>query len=635
MNVDLVQLEVIATFHGDPVKDLTREEFEILENGKAQTITHFSLQGDTVPSPAGEPRDAVPTRAAAAVRPEQTLRATAVIVDDIGLSDQSFLSVREALDKAAERLLGPGDLVAVFTTSGRLGALERFTADPRMLRAAIGKLRSAPNHRGSILEGGFSAGCMKEGDREDYYSRLSLAVYRRVVDLLRKLPGYRSILLFSEGMPIIGEPDAPAGRQPARCAWNSSVVNDALLDLYNSFVRHADRSGVAVNTIDPRGLIATFDTAESPSDKGRAGRESALLVSQSQLADIARKTGGVAVTNDNDLSGAVARIRKTEQVYYLIAYKPAQPPAETKDASPPFRRLAVRVRRPGITVRFHSALYENVPRQPAGRPEAAAAAVLSPFTQSDVRLRLASRFWNPGPERKPLLDTILLIDARDLDFRIASDGRRKAVFDLTAVIFGAGPKPVDTVEKGYTVSLTERGYREALDEGLVQRFQLPLSRPGAYQIRAAVLDRETGRMGSAGEFVEIPDVNRGALALSGIVLKRDGGEDAADTALRFHRGEKVDYACQVFNPRPAKSGSVRVRIRPALYFDGKLSGSGEPVLAQSETRPGREPLLSTGDFRLGQHLAPGEYTLLLTAVDENAPEKNARAAQSVDFEVVE
>jgi hypothetical protein len=97
----------------------------------------------------------------------------------------------------------------------------------------------------------------------------------------------------------------------------------------------------------------------------------------------------------------------------------------------------------------------------------------------------------------------------------------------------------------------------------------------------------------------------------------------------------VEYACHVFNPRPAKSGSVHVRIRPALYLDGKLIGSGEPILAQSETRPGREPLLSTGDFRLGQHLAPGEYTLRLTAVDENAPEKNATAAQSVDFEVVE
>ncbi len=120
--------------------------------------------------------------------------------------------------------------MAIVTTSGRLDALERLTADKRVLRAAVDKFRSLPSRRPSVGDNDFTCawhsykadgggsgiqdedgwlasapcfGCPKELDpqlelqndhRSAYYSLLSVAALRRVIDGLRELPGRRSIL---------------------------------------------------------------------------------------------------------------------------------------------------------------------------------------------------------------------------------------------------------------------------------------------------------------------------------------------------------------------------------------------------------------------------------------------------------
>ncbi|MDR3718565.1 MAG: VWA domain-containing protein [Bryobacteraceae bacterium] len=666
INVDLVQMDVVVSdAKGNHVTDLKPEEFEILENGKPQRITNFSFLSDeragaVATAPDAKDKKAPPVPPARITAGEAS-RTIAVVIDDLGVGEQSFMAIHAALEKFIDQQVGPRDLVAIITTSGRLGALQSLTSDKRLLRAALNKFRSIPNHRVGVLDDDFTcvygglgaAGPAAPSDedayliwkiaqgspprykgedpllelendhRSVYYGLLSLSTFRRVVDGLRELPGRRSILLFTEGLPLVR-------------AHGRGEVNTQITDGYEALLNHANRSGIAVNTIDPRGLIATFETAESESPECSEAQMSELNLTQLQLSDMAKRTGGISMYNDNDIAGAMARVMNDQLGYYLIAYKPP----ETVKGQQEFRKIAVRATRPGVKVRYHNSLYTQEPEQAqaAHAGNRLVAAVESPFAVSDVRLRCASRFWDAGTGAGSVLDTLLEIDARDLTFHTDSDGRRTATFEILAETYGSTAKPLDTFEKSYTMSFTERAYQRALREGLVQKLELRVKQAGAYQIRGAVRDHESGRVGSASEFVEVPDLSKGKLALSGIALGGANGDPHSTEAthrLRFRAGETVLYAYQVLNAKPAADGSTNVELRATLYHDGKALGTSAPMAIDPKDQTDAKRLVVNNDFRLGKQLAPGDYMLQVTAVDKNAPEKRSTASQTADFEVVE
>jgi VWFA-related protein len=670
VTVDLVQVDVIVTDQeGRHVTDLTPEDFEILENGKPQRITNFSfIPGERrgVPAatsalPANRKDVLSPPAAAARIAPGHVDRTIAVVVDDLGLSQESFANIRGALERLVDQPAEPGDLIAIITTSGRLGAPQQLTADKRLLHAAVAKLRSIPNHRPGVEDNDFTcvwfnhrfqgqstAGIQDEDlwlgsqicrscppgmdpqqelindRRSDYYGRLSIAALRRVVDGLRELPGRKSILLFSEGIPLVR-------------AEGLGDVNESLKDAYDAFLMHADRSGVAVSTIDPRGLIpasAAAESGHSPNDECAEARQIELVNTQLELAEMARRTGGISVKDDNDFPGAIDRVMNDQLGYYLIGYKPSEHPAKAGHHSPQFRKMSIRVARPGLTVRFHSSLYEEEEDKPS--PEDGirrlAAAVASPFAIPNIHVKISSRFWDAGAPAGSILDTTLQIDARDLVFSTESDGRHKASFDILAFIYGAESKPLDTFNKTYAVSLTADAYQKALADGMVQHLEMAVKRPGAYQVRGAVRDREDNRFGSASDFVEVPDLTHGELVLSGIALSASPG---ASSLVRYHPGQTVFYACQVLNAQPGLDGSLHVEVRATLFRDRQALGSSKPTVVDEKGQPDRRRLVVTGNFQLGKQLHPGTYTLQVTSVDRNAPASRGTASQSIDFEVTE
>ncbi len=151
---------------GRPSGDgLTAEDFELSEDGRAQTITNFSYvdtaaEGAASSSKpaAGSPRDAkADARANAAkgavplpparVRPEAARRRFAFVVDDLGLSFQATAYVRNFLKDFARKRMRPGDLVAVVRTSAGVGALQQFTGDPLLVERAIELIRFRPGFR--------------------------------------------------------------------------------------------------------------------------------------------------------------------------------------------------------------------------------------------------------------------------------------------------------------------------------------------------------------------------------------------------------------------------------------------------------------------------------------------------------
>jgi hypothetical protein len=251
------------------------------------------------------------------------------------------------------------------------------------------------------------------------------------------------------------------------------------------------------------------------------------------------------------------------------------------------------------------------------------------------------------------------IDARDLTFAEMPNGDRKANLQTVALLLDAGGKAVGQTGRADTVLLRPELFAQVLRAGLVFSVDLPLTKPGVFQVRAAVSDTASRRMGSASDVVEVPDLGEGRLALSGIVMSAveqtrpaQEGEDAVATAeskgtlsvsgdsdgtpavRRFRPGAQVAYALGVYNARPdPSSGQPNVEVQASLYRDDMIVAALPAVPAKVSGVGDPRRLATAGVVRLAPTMEPGYYTLAVTVTDRLARKKDAMAVQWTDFEV--
>src|SRR6185369_9726005 len=140
----------------------------------------------------------------------------------------------------------------------------------------------------------------------------------------------------------------------------------------------------------------------------------------------------------------------------------------------------------------------------------------SPFMAQDIEVDMTS-FFVDDTAGGSLVRSFVYIDPKNLTFT-AVNGRQQGSIELHGVVFGDNGRIEYQLKRGATVSLTEAEYQQAMANGIALSIDMPVRRPGAYQARLAVRDRPTSRMGSAGQFVVIPDLKNKKLAVSGIVL---------------------------------------------------------------------------------------------------------------------
>ncbi len=218
--------------------------------------------------------------------------------------------------------------------------------------------------------------------------------------------------------------------------------------------------------------------------------------------------------------------------YYLLGY---HPDASTFDVNgrPKFHSVKVKLLRAGLEVRSRSGFFGRSDLlhepKPQGRQAEIAAALSSPFGANGIHVRLTT-LYAQSPNAGAFVNAMLYIDTKDLTFADQPDGWHKAVFEVVAVTFDANGQPVDSSGKTYTVQLKDTAYENSLKTGLIYTMQHPVKKPGAYQMRVALRDEDSNQVGSASEFIEVPDVSKGKLALSSLILRKYVPEQAAGTA---------------------------------------------------------------------------------------------------------
>lgn len=700
---NLVQFDAVVTNkNGKRVTDLRAEDFEVLVDGKRQEIANFAYisnaTGEAVaPPPAGKrsPVDTTapplpPTR----LRPEQARRTIALVVDDLGTSFESTHYVREALKKFVDQQMQPGDLAAIIRTSAGVGALQQFTTDKRMLYAAIERVRWNPSGRAGVSAfaaiapdplaqarqqtpgaGGGAGGDDASGGsgansgansgaggvdefREEIFSVGTLGALNYVIRGLKELPGRKSVIMFSDGFSIVNK-DEPG-------------FNQRILESLRRLTDLANRASVVVYTVDARGLqtvglTAADDTSGMTSaqiEQSLSDRRNALFDTQDGMNYLSQQTGGFLIKNSNDLAGGVRKVLEDQQGYYLIGFKPSEDIFDAARGRVRFNKLQVKLARAGLRVRTRGGFYgfdeEDARPVRRTRGEQLMAALTSPFSAGEVPVRLTSLYGNEG-EKADFLNSLLYIDVSNFKFEEEPDGWRKAVFDVVALTFGADGKVIQELDRTETVRARGDALEAMLRGGLIYTMKVPVKKSGAYQLRVAVRDTKSERVGAASQFVEIPNLKKNRLTLSGVIMQGvapnnapaagqttappdatgAGQQPTADpmsaaAVRRFKQNSQADFFYFIYNAKldPAtRRPQLTTQFR--LFRDGKIVHTGAVVPFDPGQQSSMSHLQTGTRIRFNTGIPPGEYILQVIVTDALVKDKkHSTATQWIDFEVV-
>jgi len=357
--------------------------------------------------------------------------------------------------------------------------------------------------------------------------------------------------------------------------------------------------------------------------------------------------------DSNDLDAGILRALQDLSGYYLLGYKPEESSFDLDSGKRRFHRIQVKVKTAGLQVRSRSG-YMGISEQEAWptyrtTAEQLSAALNSPFYTGSLNLRLTCLFAE-DEKTGAAIRMLLQVDAHDLTFSEEPDGTRKVVVDVAAFAIGEQGAVAGSSDRNFVIRLSPREYQQASSGGLVYKLNVPLEKPGAYQMRVAVRDAGSGRIGSASQFIEVPDVRQRHIALSGIVMNGAHANDSYDedaankgyeiaqpgtAAIRiFHAGEKVSFAYVIFDARPdSKTGHAQVQTQFSLYRNGRPVYTSPATPLKTEQQADFSRLVASGTLTLGTELEPGEYVFQAVARDPLAPQRYQTASQWTDLEV--
>lgn len=679
----LVQLDVVVTDKkGNRVDSLSPEDFEIYVNGKKQDITNFSFisqqQKNTdlkeVSADRNLKRSVIPPPPSV-LKVENARRTYAIVIDDLGLSFESIRPVQQAVRKFINEQMEDGDLVAIVRTGTGVGALQSFTSDKRQLLAAVDKIKWNAYGRGGIgpfkaieqdikdaiasasKSGRTVAGASEDKEfaaqvenyRNENFSIGTLGALDYIIRGMRDLPGRKALMLFSEGFQLTSGPTGA----PTRVFDTMKIIADL-----------ANRASVVVYTLDPRGLQVpgmAFSFDDIPSIVGldfapgsgkmdsdlRDKRAADFRDSQQSLRYLAYQTGGFPFVNQNDMSLGMTRALEDQTGYYLIGY---QPDSETFDPSKnKFNNVKIKVLRDDLNLRYRSGFYsyadkpaENLKKSPG---QQIYGAIVSPFSANDISLSL-NTFFTDDTKGKTFIRSLVAIDAKDLKFSKEANGTYKANFDLIAMTFGDNGAPIDEASKNYTITLGEKAYQRALSSGFIYDLSVPIKKPGAYQFRVALRDSVSEKVGSASQFIEVPNLKKNRLALSSIVLdnysieqwNKASGKSSetadfdVDIALRrFRTGTVLRYDYLIYN---AGSNAGNLEVQARIFKDGEPLVEGETEALDMSGQTDQNRIEAAGAVTLGKNMLPGNYVLQIVVSKKGATKSSEIVSRWTDFEIV-
>jgi VWFA-related protein len=534
VNVKLVVVRaVVRDAQGHTVGNLHKEDFQVFDKGKPQTIAQFeveqpgelaararqkSVENSEASTPVGESADK-PSDPAHQI-PERFI---AYLFDDVHIAFGDLSQVRSAAERHFATLR-PTDRAAIFTTSGQ-DALD-YTDDRGKLHETLLKLRPRP------ITGGFNKECLdisyyqadliinqndfqakavalqeaaqciptmpgmpapnlipmvnatsaRALDAGEHETRISLGVLNNVVQNISRMPGQRSIVLVSSGF-----------------------IAPKLEYEYNAIIDRALRSQVVINALDARGLYTVMpfgDISAPPVHPPAGGKGLIEMAAASAQADLlstlTNSTGGIFFHNSNDYDEGFRRVAETPEYSYVLAFAP-----QNLKLDGSFHSLKVTLKsQQKLTLQARRGYY--APKNFASPQEQAKQEIEeATFSQDEIHnlpVNLHTQFFKAGDEDAKLV-VLAHVDVKHLHFHKV-EGRNDNTLTCVSALFNRNGTFLQGMEKVVTLHLKDETLEHKLAAGLTLKTSFDV-KPGSYLVRLVVRDAEGQSMSAENGTVEI------------------------------------------------------------------------------------------------------------------------------------
>jgi VWFA-related protein len=560
--VNLISVPVVVRDkQGRAVGSLQKEDFQLFDKGKSQTITKFSIEKSSslVEIPSGtvnSSRENVP----APIAPQTTLaeRYVAYLVDDVHLDRGDLLNAKRAMHRHLDESLDPASRAAIFTTSGV--TLSDFTEDREKLHQAVNKLhpytsgldrqmgcpyisyyaadlfvnqklyldgRLFPDQQlfaiiGNKMEPELTAAydealmCVGGCDfvHTDQLTGLPMCVVQALIKLREAA---RLALTYGDHETSLGLGALndiirklsvmPGNRNLVLVSPGFLLTRDHRTPEYDILER-AIHANVVVNTIDIRGLFALIPGGDIDGQRP-AGPTSATYLSQANqqavtqaddiLAELADGTGGTFFYNDNDLKGGLNLIAARPEYVYVLGFSPQELKYDGA-----YHGLKVTVKNEAnLTIQARRGYW--APKHAVDSAEAAKEEIQETvFSRDEVHgipLKVQTEFFESGDQKFDLTVTAQL-DTKALQFDKAGD-RNDDTLTVVTALFDPNGNYVAGFEKVVELRLHDKTLETFQNAGINMKQDFTLAR-GRYLVRVVVRDSGGKNITARNSGVEIP-----------------------------------------------------------------------------------------------------------------------------------
>ncbi|HEY0346930.1 MAG TPA: VWA domain-containing protein [Pyrinomonadaceae bacterium] len=552
VNTELVQTDVMVfDKKGHFVDGLRGDQFALKVDNKPTSISFFERVTSGKESTARNPGATVTGPGSTSSPGPMIVRGRTVIffVDDLHLAPDSLVRTRKALLEFIERGMTEKDQVAITSSSGQIGFLQQFTDDKIALQTAVARLNNRTNTKMDMDSPPMSeyiASKIREGDQQTinyYVKELEKQNCFRppggggMICMMTPQGMVAAVRMRAQEMTVMAAPDTDntlimleglmrtAGQLPGRklvfMISDGFYLNDRKSGSLGRIKRITDaagKAGVVIYTLDARGIIGdSLDvTNNRPIDSEGLTAGSSIgeiAASQDGLNALAGDTGGKAFRNTNaPMSEWVDKVLDDTANYYLVAWRPDT--EEQKRGK--FNHIeASIIGRPDLTVRLRSSYFKSAPlpvlsvkrkteKDPTkAREDDMRIVIDAPVNQTQIPTKLGLRLLQmPGVGTQVLASVEINREALSFDLK---DGKQSADLDIGGIFYDEKGKPVNSfVGRLRIFPIPEDAPPEKRKQAIYAfRAWLP---PGLYQVRVGIRDLNSGRLGSAMQWIQVPRV---------------------------------------------------------------------------------------------------------------------------------
>jgi VWFA-related protein len=531
--------------NGQHLTGLNLQDFTLLEDGKPQKIATFAIEQPAEVAKTLQGQLPVLPPNVATNRPAYLLRPgtpTILLLDALNTRVQDQARARLELLRYLDTQLEPGRQLAVYTLGRSLQVLQDFTDDPRLLKAAIEsftpekplqlqiedvdrRMPSLPGAtagaRGDIRP---DIGQVLERIRGFYTEEsnvaldtrvgITLTAFRQITRAVMGLPGRKSLIWVSGSFPlatfsrIIDHSETPSNDP------NYVSVEREYEDLLRQTASLLNDAQIAVYPVDARGLIGSVIDDASQQGVDAAGRVklgaafgqevmqkgSVLQTTQASMKVFADDTGGLVFVNRNDMDHAVALSVADTSTYYVLGYYP-----QDKDWNGKYRKIQVKLNRPGLDARHRRGYYALAPMQDQKRAKT-----------KDAELALAMRWDAPEatmvtfdarvllspPAARMKVSVEFLVDPTTVTAEDAGNGAKRYALEFHVAAYTPRGELAAQSDKAWKATLKPADDAAIRQQGLPFRTELDLA-PGRYKLRLGAVDDRTAYIGTTSLWVNV------------------------------------------------------------------------------------------------------------------------------------